>query len=109
MMAANYRHIGGGGNRLGRHYNRFSRIWLTTFLADQSLALRKSQNAGSNRRSRVSVGKLGRLRDGKVAEFRLPRAGSRPFGAAVDTAHNVWYTDLSGRLGLLPARAAKAP
>src|SRR5262249_48080596 len=53
MMAANYRHSGGGGNRLGRHYNRFSRIWLTTFLADQSLALRKSQNAGADRRSRA--------------------------------------------------------
>src|SRR6516162_5507228 len=24
MMAANYRHIGGGENRLGRHYSRFS-------------------------------------------------------------------------------------
>jgi len=23
MMAANYRHIGGGDNRLGRHYSRF--------------------------------------------------------------------------------------
>jgi transposase-like protein len=26
MMAANYRHIGGGENRLGRHYSRFSGI-----------------------------------------------------------------------------------
>jgi len=25
-MAANYRHIGGGENRLGRHYSRFSRF-----------------------------------------------------------------------------------
>jgi virginiamycin B lyase len=57
----------------------------------------------------LSVGKLGRLRDGKVAEFRLPRADSRPFGVAVDAANNVWYTDLSGWLGVLPARAAKAP
>jgi hypothetical protein len=24
MMAANYRHIGGRENRLGRHYSRFS-------------------------------------------------------------------------------------
>ena len=51
-MAANYRHIG-GENRLGRHYSRFSGIWPTAFLADQSLALRKSQNGGSNRRRRV--------------------------------------------------------
>src|SRR5262252_6156648 len=54
MMAANYRHIGGGENRLGRHYSRFSGIWLTAFLADQSLTLRKSQNAGSNRPSRAN-------------------------------------------------------
>jgi hypothetical protein len=38
MMAANYRHIGGGENRLGRHYSRFWRISPTAFLADQSLA-----------------------------------------------------------------------
>jgi ABC-type tungstate transport system permease subunit len=54
MMAANYRHIGGGENRLGRHYSRFSAFWPPAALADQSLALRKSQNAGSNRRSRVN-------------------------------------------------------
>src|SRR5262249_10429780 len=53
MMAANYRHIGGGENRLGRHYSRFAGIWPTSFLADQSLTLRKSQNAGSNRPSRA--------------------------------------------------------
>src|SRR5215813_15151855 len=53
MMAANYRHIGGGENRLGRHYSRFSGIWPTSFLADQSLTPRKSQNAGSNRPSRA--------------------------------------------------------
>jgi hypothetical protein len=39
MTAANYRHIGGGENRLGRHYSRFSAIWPTAFAADQSLAL----------------------------------------------------------------------
>src|SRR5205823_2789375 len=54
MMAANYRHIGGSENRLGRHYSRFSRIWPTAFVADQPLALRKSQNGGSNRRRRAN-------------------------------------------------------
>jgi len=54
-MAANYQHIGGGENRLGRHYSRFSAFWPPAALADQSLALRKSQNAGSNRRSRVRI------------------------------------------------------
>ena len=53
-MAANYRHIGGGENRLGRHYSRFSAFWPPAAPADQSLALRKSQNAGSNRRSRAN-------------------------------------------------------
>jgi streptogramin lyase len=31
----------------------------------------------------------------------LPRANSRPFGVAVDAMNNVWYTDLSGWLGVL--------
>ena len=53
-MAANYQHIGGGENRLGRHYSRFSAFRPPAALADQSLALRKSQNAGSNRRSRAN-------------------------------------------------------
>jgi hypothetical protein len=51
MMAANYRHIGGGENRLGRHYSRFSASGPALPLAVQSLARRKSQNGGSNRRS----------------------------------------------------------
>src|SRR6267154_5692304 len=53
MMAANYRHIGGPENRLGRHYSRFSISWPPAPLAAQSLARRKSQNGGSNRRSQV--------------------------------------------------------
>jgi hypothetical protein len=51
MMAANYRHIGGRENRLGRHYSRFSASWPAALLADQSLGQRKSRNGGSNRRS----------------------------------------------------------
>src|SRR5262249_5912429 len=65
MMAANYRHIGGGENRLGRHYSRFAGIWPTSFLADQSLTLRKSQNAGSNRPSRVGAGGMKRFVEGE--------------------------------------------
>src|SRR5215467_13142140 len=70
MMAANYRHIGGGENRLGRHYSRFSGIWLTSFFADQSLTLRKSQNAGSNRPSRASSEASARqivVNDGRIS------------------------------------------
>ena len=52
-MAADYRHIGGVENRLGRHYSRFSPFSPTPALADQSLARRKLWNAGSNRRSRA--------------------------------------------------------
>jgi len=36
MMAANYRHIGGDENRLGRHYGPFPAFWPPATLADQS-------------------------------------------------------------------------
>jgi CelD/BcsL family acetyltransferase involved in cellulose biosynthesis len=54
-MAADYRHIGGRENRLGRHYSRFSAFWLAPALAGQSLARRKLCDAGSNRRSRANA------------------------------------------------------
>ena len=54
-MAADYRHIGGFENRLGRHYSRFSPFWPAASFADQSLDLRKLCDAGSNRRRRVSA------------------------------------------------------
>src|SRR5438045_3477198 len=55
MMAADYRHIDGLENRLGRHYSRFPPFSPTPALADQSLALRKLRDAGSNRRRRVNA------------------------------------------------------
>src|SRR5262249_13945032 len=61
MMAANYRHIGGGVNRLGRHYSRFSGFWPMASVVDQSLALRKSQNRESNRRRRANGQRLSRV------------------------------------------------
>jgi virginiamycin B lyase len=51
---------------------------------------------------------LGRLRDGHVTEFSLPRDGARPFALTVDRAGNVWYADLDGRIGRISARAARA-
>jgi streptogramin lyase len=54
----------------------------------------------------ISAGKLGRLRDGQVSDFPLPRANARPFAVTVDAANNVWYSDLSGWLGMVPAIAA---
>src|SRR5438045_349284 len=55
MMAADYRHIDGLENRLGRHYSRFPPFSPSPALADQSLALRKLCDAGSNRRSRANA------------------------------------------------------
>src|SRR5271163_1216979 len=55
MMAADYRHIGGRENRLGRHYSRFSPFLPAPALASQSLALRKLCDAGSNRRRRAKA------------------------------------------------------
>src|SRR6516165_10351320 len=71
MMAANYQHIGGHENRLGRHYSRFSAFWSPADLTDQSLALRKSQNAGSNGRSRASS----RTRQGGGLDTRSSQQG----------------------------------
>src|SRR5271168_4504956 len=58
MMAADYRHIGGRENRLGRHYSRFSPFLPAPALASQSLALRKLCDAGSNRRRRANAEKF---------------------------------------------------
>src|SRR5690349_11166621 len=66
MMAADYRHIGGHENRLGRHYSRFSPFWPVPALAGQSLALRKLCDAGSNRRSRAKPKEL-RSNDRRVS------------------------------------------
>ena len=51
--------------------------------------------------------RLGRLRDGTITEFPLPRSDARPFGIAVDGSGNVWFTDLSGGLGRLSAERAR--
>jgi virginiamycin B lyase len=54
----------------------------------------------------VRSSSLGRLRDGRVATFRLPRDNARPYSLAVDPDGNVWYADISGYVGMLPARYA---
>lgn len=51
---------------------------------------------------------LGRLRNGHVTVFALPRQNARPFSVAVDRDGNVWYADISGFVGMLPARYAGA-
>jgi virginiamycin B lyase len=52
-------------------------------------------------------GSLGRLGDGRVETFKLPREGARPCSLAVDRSGNVWYADISGYVGMLPARYAR--
>jgi virginiamycin B lyase len=49
---------------------------------------------------------LGRLRDGRIEVFALPRENARPYSVAVDRDGNVWYADISGFVGMLPARYA---
>ena len=51
---------------------------------------------------------LGRLRNGHIAVFALPRDNARPFSVAVYRGGNVWYADISGFVGMLPARHAGA-
>jgi len=51
---------------------------------------------------------LGHLQHGIVKTLRLPRADARPYSVAVDAAGNVWYTDISGWLGMLPADHARS-
>jgi virginiamycin B lyase len=51
---------------------------------------------------------LGRLRNGHIEVFALPRDNARPFSITVDGDGNVWYADISGFVGMLPARHAVA-
>jgi virginiamycin B lyase len=53
-------------------------------------------------------GSLGRLRNGHIDIFALPRDNARPFSVAVDRDGNVWYADITGFVGMLPARHAGA-
>ena len=55
----------------------------------------------------LRTGSLGRLRDGKIETFRLPRERARPYSLAIDRDGNVWYADITGYVGMLPARYAR--
>jgi virginiamycin B lyase len=52
-------------------------------------------------------GSLGRLRGGRIDVFPLPRENARPYSLAVDREGNVWYADITGYVGMLPARQAR--
>jgi virginiamycin B lyase len=55
----------------------------------------------------VRSSSLGRLRDGRVDTFRLPRANARPYTLAADRDGNIWYADISGYVGMLPMQYAR--
>ena len=44
---------------------------------------------------------------GDIVVFKLPREHARPCSVVVDRAGNVWYADISGYVGMLPARDAR--
>src|SRR4029450_6618979 len=51
---------------------------------------------------------LGRQQHGAVETLRLPPRDARPYSVPVDAAGNVWYPDISGWLGMLPADRARS-
>jgi virginiamycin B lyase len=55
----------------------------------------------------LRAGSLGRLRDGELEVYRLPRERARPYSLTIDQGGNVWYADITGYVGMLPARYAK--
>jgi virginiamycin B lyase len=55
----------------------------------------------------LRAGSLGRLRDGEIKVYRLPRERARPYSLAIDRDGNVWYADITGYVGMLPARYAR--
>jgi len=95
-MAADYRHIGGVENRLGRHYSRFSPFSPTPALADQSLALRKLCDAGSNRRSRARCADRARTANTFAPAGRQPHTRERSTALREYLAKNLVRTRLAG-------------
>ncbi len=42
-----------------------------------------------------------------IQSISLPRNDARPFGVTIDASGNVWYADIHGYVGMLPARFAR--
>jgi virginiamycin B lyase len=94
------------GNRIGRlHDGKFTEFEIDVKNAGLSGIAVASD--GSVWFGMLREASLGRLRDGKVSTFHLPRKDARPFSVAVDPSNNVWYADISGYVGMLPARFAR--
>src|SRR5690242_8558873 len=68
MMAANYRHIGGDENRLGRHYSRFSGFGPRPSLPINHLFCENRQTAG-----RIGQDGLGHTSRSTEPRLRLSR------------------------------------
>jgi virginiamycin B lyase len=56
----------------------------------------------------VRSSSLGRLQQGRLKTFPLPRPNARPYSVGIDRDGNVWYADITGYIGMLPARYARA-
>lgn len=52
-------------------------------------------------------GGLGRWRDGRIDFIPLPRENARPYTLATDAKGDIWYADISGFVGMVPARGAR--
>ncbi len=50
---------------------------------------------------------IGRIRNGEIKIFNLPRPQARPYSVAADPSGNIWYADISGYVGMLKKEAAK--
>jgi virginiamycin B lyase len=94
------------GNRIGRWQGgKFNEYEIT----DENVGLSGLAVApdGAVWFGMVRGSSLGRLRAGKVKTFKLPRENARPYTVAVDPGGNVWYADITGYVGMLPARHAR--
>src|SRR5215469_1180182 len=99
MMAANYRHIGGGENRLGRHYSRFSAFWPPQPLPVNHLLC-------ENCRTQGRIGEVGLVPKGAGAPSpRLPRLFRNN---SVNASHRKRSTG-SGPLKTFALSGARAP
>jgi virginiamycin B lyase len=94
------------GNKLGRFKDgRFEEVSLgPENIGATGLAVAPD---GSLWFGMLRQGSLGRYRDGRIVQYRLPRERSRPYGVAADKAGNIWYTDITGYVGMLPAKEAQ--
>jgi virginiamycin B lyase len=52
-------------------------------------------------------GGLGRLRDGRIDFVPLPRDNARPYTLAAGANGEIWYADIGGFVGMIPAGGAR--